>query len=66
MFVKSLKKGRFWNIKVALFKISNSDSLGVNSKPQYILDKNLELAVQILIMTIKEKLCTVIIRRLNS
>ena len=30
MSVKSLEIGRFWNIMVALFKISNSDSLGVN------------------------------------
>ena len=31
MFVKSLETGRFSNIKVALFEISKSDSLGVTS-----------------------------------
>ena len=31
MFVKSLGTGRFGDIKLALFKISNSDSPGVKS-----------------------------------
>ena len=32
MFAKCLEKSHFWNIKVALFKILNPDSLRVNPR----------------------------------
>ena len=64
MFVKSLVTGRFWyingcngwNIKVALFKISNFDSLGVNIF--YVLGQKFlnVLIVLNLLLSGKEKL----------
>ena len=56
MFVKSIETSRFLNIKVALFKISNSDSLRVNIF--YVLGQKFlnVLIVLNLLLSGKEKL----------